>query len=65
MVRTLITIGAVAALLPGLAACGTLNEDRARAGAEEMTAYNEPSLTVPDYSARGATSLVTIGLRIF
>lgn len=64
MVRNLKLFVVAAALLPSLAACGTHSGDMA-AGSTQMAAYSEPSRTVPDYSPRGATSLLSIGIGIF
>jgi len=65
VVRNLIMIVAAATLLPGLAACGTQPGGFSVSDTNEMTAYYEPSKSVPDYSARGATGLVSLGIRLF
>ncbi len=64
MVRNLTMIVVAAALLPSLAACGTHSGELAVSGTQ-MAAYSEPSRSVPDYSPRGATSLLSIGIGIF
>lgn len=51
VVRNLIMVVAVATLLPGLAACGTQPGGYSVSGTNEVTAYNEPSRSVPDYSS--------------
>ena len=65
VVRNLIMIVAATTMLPVLAACGTQPGGYSVSETNDMTAYYEPSLSVPDYSARGATGLVSLGIRLF
>ena len=60
-----IAIIALTAIAPGLAACGTQPGGYSDSTMNEVTAYYEPSRTVPDYSPRGATGLVSLGIGLF
>lgn len=64
-VHKLVAKAALIVLLPALAACGGQPGGYTEAESNEMAAYNEPSRTVPDYSVRGATDLMSIGIGIF
>ena len=63
--RKLIMVFGTLAMASGLAACGTHPGGYSDSEISEVAAYYEPSRTVPDYSARGATGLVSLGIRLF